>query len=65
MTRMLLSERNKNATITCSKCANDRAGYCSYPILMDFIEGAFRVTKLIHFSEDGLTCQLFREKVEE
>lgn len=65
MTRMLLSERTKNAAITCSKCANDRCGYCCYPILMDFIEGAFRLTKLIHFSEDGLTCQLFREKVKE
>lgn len=65
MTHMLLSERTKNAAITCSKCANDRCGHCRYPILMEFIEGSFRVAKLIHFSEDGLTCQLFREKVKE
>ena len=62
MTRLLLSERERNARITCAHCANqNRRGFCRYPILMEYNHGSVRISRLISFSEDGLTCQLFRE----
>ena len=64
MTRLLLSKRLENAKITCSKCSRNLNGCCKYPILMEFNEGTIRITKLIHLSDDGLTCQLFKEAVE-
>ena len=63
MTRLLLSKRMENAKITCSKCKNNVNGWCKYPILMEFKEGTVRATKLIYMSDDGLTCQLFREPI--
>ena len=64
MTRLLLSERQRNANITCSKCSRNVNGWCNYPILTEFKEGTVRVTKLIYLSDDGLTCQLFKEAKE-
>lgn len=64
MTRLLLSERQKNANITCSRCVNcTDTGWCKYPILMEYKEGTVRVARLISFSDDGLTCQLFKEPI--
>lgn len=61
--RLLLSERERNARITCSHCANQRErGFCRYPIMMEYSQGTIRISRLISFSEDGLTCQLFRER---
>ena len=64
MTRLLLSKRLENAKITCSRCSRNINGWCKYPILMEFNEGTIRVTRLIHLSDDGLTCQLFKEAME-
>ena len=62
MTRLLLTQREENARITCSCCVNQREqGFCRYPILMEYNHGSVRISRLISFSEDGLTCQLFRE----
>ena len=63
MTRLLLSEREKNARITCSHCFNcNDTGWCRLPILIEYEAGTIRVARLISFSDDGLTCQLFRDK---
>lgn len=63
MTRLLLSQREKNARITCSRCFNcNDNGCCRLPILIQYEAGTIRVARLISFSEDGLTCQLFRDK---
>lgn len=59
MTYILLSERLKNAERTCEKCQNLKDnGSCKYPVLI----ARYFTTKLINFSEDGLTCQLFRRR---
>ena len=65
MTYLLLSKRLENAKITCSKCSRNVDGWCKYPILMKFKEGTVRATKLIHLSDDGLTCQLFKEAMDQ
>lgn len=63
MTHLLLSEREKNARSTCSRCFNcNDTGWCRYPIIIQFEKGVLRTARLISFSDDGLTCQLFRSK---
>lgn len=62
--RLLLSEREKNARLTCSHCVNLKEnGFCKYPIILEWDAFSVRVAKLISFSEDGLTCQLFKEPI--
>ena len=65
MVRLLLSQRQENARETCAKCVNCKpSGMCKYPIALEWYgDGSVRIARLISFSEDGLTCQLFREPI--
>lgn len=64
MTRLRLSERIANAEETCARCEHDVDGRCELPILTDIDRkrGTVSTTRLVGFSEDGRTCQLFTEK---
>lgn len=64
MTYTLLSERMSRAVKKCAECANNNDGKCKYPILLEYNKttGNYRVTKLINFSDDGMTCQLYEMK---
>lgn len=69
MVRLLLSQREENARETCARCINRRGATCKYPIIMEYCDNAvggmtIRTAKLISFSDDGMTCQLFREAKE-
>lgn len=64
MTYILLSERMRRAAKKCAECANNDDGKCKYPILLEYnrTTGNYRVTKLINFSKNGTTCQLYEVK---
>ena len=64
MTRVRLSERIANAEETCARCENDVDGKCKLPVLTGIHKdrGTISTSKLISFSEDGRTCQLYTEK---
>lgn len=64
MTRVRLSERMANAEETCARCEHDVDGKCELPILTGIHKdrGTISTSKLISFSEDGMTCQLFTAK---
>ena len=64
MTRVRLSERMANAEETCARCEHDVDGKCELPILtgINRDRGTISTTRLVGFSEDGRTCQLFTAK---
>ena len=68
MTRLLLSERTENARKTCSRCCHNVNDECRYPVLVECIKTysgvSLRTARLINYSDDGLTCQLYREAKE-
>ena len=54
-----LSRRLKNAAKMCSQCEHDHNGRCDHPVVLDRKHGT--MTKLVHMSGDGMTCQIFRK----
>ena len=60
MSFVILSKRLKNAAKMCSQCEHNHGGICDHPVILDRKTGSR--TKLIHMSDDGLTCQIFRKE---
>ena len=57
---ILLSRRLRNAEKMCSQCEHDHNGKCDHPVVLDRKNGT--LTKLVHMSSDGFTCQIFRKE---
>lgn len=55
-----LSVREKNAKKMCAQCEHLHGGRCDHPVIIDRLNGTR--TNLIHMSDDGLTCQIFRKE---
>ncbi len=55
-----LSKRMANAEKMCAQCEHLHNGKCDHPVVIDRSKGIG--TRLVHMSDDGLTCQIFRKE---
>lgn len=56
-----LSQRQKNAKKMCAQCDCLVDGKCEHPVILHRDGNKAQLTWLIHMSNDGLTCQIFRK----